>query len=88
MCLKVKLTGLARCVLTVLGSVADTTIEIMVFHVLAPGLKKLGFRTSTRLLKVMKATAADPDNRINLKIEITKENQYKHWSLFFFYPLH
>lgn len=50
MCWKVKLTGLVlRLVLVMLGSVADTTSDIMVL-VLVSLLKRLGFRMLPMLL--------------------------------------
>ena len=61
MCSRVKLTGLESCVLVVLGSVADTTMDIMVFTVLLVVLKKLGFNMLAMLEKLMKAAAADPE---------------------------
>ena len=63
MCSKVKLTGVLSCVLVVLGSVADTTVDIMVFSVLLVSLKKLGFSILAMLAKLIKAVAADPKAR-------------------------
>ena len=54
------LTGLLSCVLTVLGSMADTTSDIIIFSVLVAALKRLGFSMPAMLVKLMKATAADP----------------------------
>lgn len=50
MCLKVKLTGLLRLVLVVLGSKADTTVDIMVLLVFAFVLKRVGLRMFVMLV--------------------------------------
>lgn len=48
--MKVKLTGMVRFVLVVLGSVADTIVDNMVgLFVLVAVLEKLGLRTASML---------------------------------------
>ena len=85
MCSKVKLTGVVSFVLVVLGSVADTTMDIMVFTVLLDVLKKLGFSILAMLVKLMKAAAADPEawhrNYITIKNNMEEVEHCDSWEI-------
>lgn len=68
-CLKVRLNGSLKCVMEVLGSVTDTTVESAVFHVFLDVWKNSALRTSSIFMQLIKAKPANSKVTIKLKAE-------------------
>lgn len=61
MCSIVMLAGLGRTLFRILGRETDRTLDIMVFTVSLTVWKKSALRIELMLVKVVRATAADPN---------------------------